>query len=58
MRLIGLYVLIGLALSHYDERRAAGESVAGAIGTTLLAAVLGPITAVKLLIAYFKTPKA
>jgi hypothetical protein len=56
IRLIVLYCLVGLALSLYEEKRAAGDGIAAAIGGTLLAAALAPVTAVKLLIAKWTTP--
>lgn len=59
VRLIVLYMAVGLALDLYQEKRIIGDSVAVAIGGTLLAAFIAPITAIRLLIAkWWKTPSA
>lgn len=57
VRLIVLYIAVGLALSLYESKRTAGDGIAAAIGGTLLAAVLAPVTAVRLMIAGWFTPK-
>jgi hypothetical protein len=51
LRLIVLYFAVGLALSLYEAKRAAGDGMAAAIGGVLLAAVIAPITFFRLLFA-------
>lgn len=56
LRMVVLYLAVGLALALYEEKRLIGDGMAAAIGGTLLAAALAPVTAIRLLIAKWKTP--
>ena len=58
LRLVVLYIAVGLALSHYEERRAVGSGIATAIGETIAAALLAPVTAIRLVVAGWFTRKA
>jgi hypothetical protein len=52
VRLLLLYLFAGLALSLYDNRRQAGDSILKAVTAVLVAAVSAPVTAVVLLVLF------